>query len=115
MLVENTANAALHRRPREGPELAGCAVGSVVSAETNSGVEEISPELSLTRGPTTLRKVTHRGGTCWCNTIKRLSTIPSDFYPRSIFTRTMSTVSSLPRSAGATPIFSPQVGALSQQ
>jgi hypothetical protein len=29
------------------PELAGCAVGAVVSAETNSGVEEISAELSL--------------------------------------------------------------------
>ena len=31
----------------KGPELAGCAVGAVVSAETNSGVEEISAELSL--------------------------------------------------------------------
>ena len=31
----------------KGPELAGFAVGAVVSAETNSGVEEISAELSL--------------------------------------------------------------------
>jgi hypothetical protein len=30
----------------KGPELAGCAVGAVVSAETNSGVDEISAELS---------------------------------------------------------------------
>jgi hypothetical protein len=31
----------------KGPELAGFAIGAVVSVETNSGVEEISSELSL--------------------------------------------------------------------
>jgi hypothetical protein len=31
----------------KGPELAGCVVGAVVSGENQSGVEEISAELSL--------------------------------------------------------------------
>jgi hypothetical protein len=41
------SNLGISRFAPKGPELAGCAVGAVVSAETNSGVEEISAELSL--------------------------------------------------------------------
>ena len=49
-----TATATTHslelgnfRFAPKGPELAGSAVGAVVSTETNSGVEGISAELSL--------------------------------------------------------------------
>ena len=41
------SNLGISRFAPKGPELAGYAVGAVVSAETNSGVEEISAELSL--------------------------------------------------------------------
>jgi hypothetical protein len=41
------SNLGISRFAPKGPELAGCAVGAVVSAETNSGLEEISAELSL--------------------------------------------------------------------
>ena len=41
------SNLGISRFAPKGPELAGCAVGAVVSAETNSGVEGISAELSL--------------------------------------------------------------------
>ena len=41
------SNLGISRFAPKGPELAGCAVGAVVSAETNSGVEEILAELSL--------------------------------------------------------------------
>ena len=41
------ANLGISRFAPKGPELAGSAVGAVVSAETNSGAEEISAELSL--------------------------------------------------------------------
>jgi hypothetical protein len=70
-----------------------------------------SPRLivTLARGPTMLRKASHRGGTCWCNTIKRRAAIQA-FCPRSIFTRMTPTASSPPRPAGATPISSPRVG-----
>jgi hypothetical protein len=34
------SNLRISRFAPKGPELAGCAVGAVVSAETNSGVEE---------------------------------------------------------------------------
>ena len=40
------ANLGISRFAPKGPELVGSAVGAVVSAETNSGVEEISAELS---------------------------------------------------------------------
>jgi hypothetical protein len=41
------ANLGISRFAPKGPELAGSAVGAVVSAETNSGVEEILAKLSL--------------------------------------------------------------------
>ena len=41
------ANLGISRFAPNGPELAGSAVGPLVSAETNSGVEEISGALSL--------------------------------------------------------------------
>ena len=41
------SNSGLSRFVPKGPELAGFAVGAVVSAETNSGVVGISGELSL--------------------------------------------------------------------
>ncbi len=41
------SNLGISRFAPKGPELAGSAVGAVVSGETNSGVEEISAELSL--------------------------------------------------------------------
>jgi hypothetical protein len=41
------SNLGISRFAPKGPELAGCPVSAVVSAETNSGVEEISAELSL--------------------------------------------------------------------
>jgi hypothetical protein len=37
----------ISRFAQKGPELAGCSVGAVVSAETDFGVVEISAELSL--------------------------------------------------------------------
>jgi hypothetical protein len=41
------SNLGISRFTPKGPELAAPAVGAVVSAETKSGMEEISAELSL--------------------------------------------------------------------
>ena len=41
------SNLGISRFAPKGPELAGGAVGAVISAETNSGMEEISAELPL--------------------------------------------------------------------
>jgi hypothetical protein len=41
------SNLGISRFALKGPELGGFAVGGVVSAETDFGVEEISGELSL--------------------------------------------------------------------
>src|SRR5256885_12267447 len=42
-----SSNLRISRFAPKGPELAGSAVGTMVSAETNSGVEEILAKLSL--------------------------------------------------------------------